>query len=808
MAPATSTTTTPPTGSPMQEESPTPTTTITTTTTTTSPTTSPIRDSGGDGSSGGDDSSSSSSTMILPMVSDFTVPSRNRTLLLARLNMAAFPTCQERLDYNNNNNKNHDKDNTNAHVFTCTYDEATLQPIWQAGQSMFGKQVTNLLQEQEAMQQLQQYNQQAFQSGSYYNGAKTDFEIHNVPYDTAEWDIGVHAVQWTVHDPYNTTILAFRGSFTPADNVNIENWILPYILSDQGTTRMQQAWTQDAGLTWTPTQQQRHDDYDDTWVKLEIRTAQSFVFGQQETVKDEVEQRLSPHHQNNSTTTSTTHEAFAQRLVDAVQANASLAAALQQDNGGVEFTVPQALQTGYWTLTRYLIRQVAQQAQDRNYHLLLTGHSQGGTRAQLASMHLHQQAYSSSSSSSSSSSTTSTESSSTSSSTSHVVENHSTITFGASGSACLARQLWYQNNAALLTSVNPFLPQNQLTDYVHPLDPWGNALLGRDNGGHVCFWGSTNAVRQQEAELEALERQKEKEAEEAEQAAEAGENGGGGGGDGDEFGDDDDDDDDEDNDTTIPVIDPAYIYCSRIYGYRGPLLMAADAHAPLGHFSLNEQELRQNFERCRYYTHTIEATLLALSLGETLPVLTPGENDNVTSSTSTSTTTTAMLLLLQPDGTTDGGCHSVLVIPQDDPMQLCPAVGDSGLSQSESVLALELIIGIVVGSLLCLCCTYQACVWFCCRRRRRRAKKGGRGLQRVQQYEDDDGYRDNNDNDDGAEANNHASAILAAAQSGDDQDEADALWNQRSSRSNPEFDSLDDERPRRPSSKIELAVLS
>ncbi|KAL7565849.1 hypothetical protein ACA910_007408 [Epithemia clementina (nom. ined.)] len=498
--------------------------------------------------------------------------------------------------------------------------------------------------------------------------------------------------------------------------------------------------------------------------------------------------------------TLTTHAAFAQRLVDAVQANATLAAALQQDNGGVEFTLHNALATGYWTLTRYLIRQVAQQAQERNHYLLLTGHSQGGTRAQLASMYLHQQAEasssaaaaaaSSSSTTSSSNTTTSTTTSSSSSfPTSQVVKHHSTVTFGASGSSCMARQLWYQSNAELLSSVNPFVPQNQLTEYVHPLDPWGNALLGRDNGGHVCFWGSTNAVRQQEAEAEQKA---------AQTAEEEEENSDGDGGY--DFGTDDDDDDDDydDDDTTIPVIDPAYIYCSRVYGYRAPLLLAAANHAPLGHLALNEPKIRQDLERCRYYTHSIEATVLALSLGETLRVVLPqGENDNVTSSSSSSstTTTTTTMLLLQPDGTTDGGCHSVLVIPQDDPMQSCPAVGDSGMSQSEKILATEIIIGMVVGSLLCLCCTYQVfCVWFCYRRRRRRAKQGGRGgLQRVQQYKDkEDGYRDNDDVDHYRVEPNHGSAILAAARSGDDQDEVDALWNQRSSsgRSNPEYDSI------------------
>ncbi|KAL7556414.1 hypothetical protein ACA910_017396 [Epithemia clementina (nom. ined.)] len=63
-------------------------------------------------------------------------------------------------------------------------------------------------------------------SGPFYD-AKTDFHIYNVPYDTAELDIGVHAVQWMIHDPYHIMILVFRSSFTPADDAKMENWIYP-----------------------------------------------------------------------------------------------------------------------------------------------------------------------------------------------------------------------------------------------------------------------------------------------------------------------------------------------------------------------------------------------------------------------------------------------------------------------------------------------------------------------------------------------------------------------------------------------------
>ena len=33
--------------------------------------------------------------------------------------------------------------------------------------------------------------------------------------------------------------------------------------------------------------------------------------------------------------------------------------------------------------------------------------------------------------------------------------------------------------------------EDQITDYTHPIDPWGSATLGVDNG-KVCFWGATD----------------------------------------------------------------------------------------------------------------------------------------------------------------------------------------------------------------------------------------------------------------------------------------------------------------------------
>lgn len=647
-----------------------------------------------------------SGLLLLPYVTDFTASSRNRTLLLMRLSLATYPTCQDRYDYN---------DKIKYSAFSCGYGTDVLSPLWQAGQSIYGSHITNLVQEQAAAQDLQESNRRMFyhslsttdsvldsppriQSHDYY-GAQTEWSFVTLPtsYTTAVYEVGVVAVCWTLHAPYNTTIVAFRGTFSPGDFSNLENWIMDYVL-ERSSARMQQAWTQDAGLLWTPAMQQRYNTYSDQFAKLELRTAETYFFGQEEPLKEDIPQFSNYYPQNSA---DKNRESFAQRLVNAVNANATLAEALRvdssQDGEGPEsnFTNQEALKTGYWTLTRYLVRQVAQQAMERNYTLLFTGHSQGGTRAQLASMYLHQR----------------------------TGMAHPAVTFGATGSACMSRLLWYQsssdsslrsdtttNNLVNGGGVNPFLPQNQLLEYVHPLDPWGNAMLGRDNGGHVCFWGTSTALQHEEG----LNEETEEEEEEAE------------------------------NNTSFEshqvTKDAAYTYCSRIYGYRGPLLMAANVDAPLGHSSLNAAKIRQDFQRCRYVTHSAEAILLAFLQGESDAVIVDDNDDSPSmgGNDTTKQTTASPFLLLRPDGTTDGTCRPVLVIPKDDPLQLCPI---GGISKKEETLAGEMILVIVVVLLSCLCIIGRLC-WCCCRGARlRRQLRKQRIL--VQQHEDNDGHDDN-----------------------------------------------------------------
>jgi hypothetical protein len=95
-----------------------------------------------------------------------------------------------------------------------------------------------------------------------------------------------------------------------------------------------------------------------------------------------------------------------------------------------------------------------------------------------------------------------------------------------------------------------------MSDFVHPLDPWGHTMLGMDTGGKVCFWG-TEALKEANA-------------------------------------------------------DGAYKYCSRVYGWSGPTLILASAGYKVPGSGVDAHQLKLDFMRCRYFTHMAETTLLAL----------------------------------------------------------------------------------------------------------------------------------------------------------------------------------------------------
>lgn len=492
----------------------------------------------------------------LPVVSDYRTPSRNRTLALMRLSLAAYPACQSRIQ----------------HDYLCSYPNDTMSDIFHRRLSIFGPNVTSMEQEVLATQFLNEkiWNESVVESS-------TTYRMISVPQDTAEFEFGVQALEWTVGD---TTILAFRGTFSVGDYANIENWMVDYIL-ERSTDRMKKAWVQDAGLEWTK-EMEEHSLVDDRWAKLEIRAGESYILGRNRPLKDGLTRKKS----------------FMEKLVNAVAENATLTSAI----GGL--TLKEAEATGYWKLTKFVVDEAAKTAREHNRTLLLTGHSQGGTRAQFASMYLYK--------------------------TTGIA--HPTITFAATGGACAAR-LMFDSNANLLDDVDPFVKHENMVEYVNPLDPWGNSMLGMDNGDQVCLWGKHDA---QFAEVSQ-------------------------------------------DDSVMDVNFGAYYYCSKIYGWPGPSIIAAQAGLT------GNEDLRYNFQRCRYFTHMAEAILFGLERN------------------------------LNEDGTTDGGCYRLAVISQDDPDGVCP-YGE--ISSEEMQIVEGLLIFVVLC--LCTCCvllkSYNICV-VCTRKR-------------------------------------------------------------------------------------------
>ena len=175
---------------------------------------------------------------------------------------------------------------------------------------------------------------------------------------------------------------------------------------------------------------------------------------------------------------------------------------------------------------------------------------------------------------------------------------------------------------------------------MHPLDPWGNSMLGVDNGGNVCFWGSTG----------------------------------------------------------LQAADSAFEYCSRAYGYTGPTLIAAQGgiFLPGGADSTAALE----FQRCRYFTHDAEATLLAL------------EQSGV----------------LLADGTTDGGCRAAPIIAADDTSSTGCPTGE--WSDDEKVL-LGLIIGLSVGLTLGLCSCCAALGYLIYQKKKKKSVSPEGGISKV-----------------------------------------------------------------------------
>jgi len=493
----------------------------------------------------------------LSLPDDFSKPSKSRTMFLLRLNMAAYPLCAEKLQ----------------HGHHCSFSEDTLKKVLENGQSLYGSNITTFEEELMAVKDFESHNWGLLKR--LEEQKKLSFRSRSIPAETAEFDIGVSAMEWEIRST-NTTILVFRGTFTHGDYANIEHWMMDYAL-EKSTGHMKEAWVNDAGLEWTKEMQDRSENHDDTWEKVALRAHQLL-----------------------------NEEKFPKELENILASNASLEESLAEDDANGDntagLTLEDARETGYWKLTKYIVDQVYAETLARNQTLVLTGHSQGGTRAQLASMYLQKE---------------------------HGVQIP-TISFAATGAACMARLL-FDTSANLLQDVDPFSGHDQIVEYVHPLDVWGNSMLGED-GTRICYISSKTTMKMAQ----------------------------------------------ENRTVEGNTIDSAKEYCSQVYGWPGPILLANE-HSPIA-----DEELKRNFQRCRYFTHNAVAMFSGLlcSLLE----------NGATAITNTTTSTV-------------GGCVDAKIIPKDDPDGVCPT-GDITIREDEAfgMVLVVVLVTIVLSMRLCYKC--------------------------------------------------------------------------------------------------------
>ena len=130
-------------------------------------------------------------------------------------------------------------------------------------------------------------------------------------------------------------------------------------------------------------------------------------------------------------------------------------------------------------------------------------------------------------------------------------------------------------------------------------------------------------------------------------------------------------------------------YCERVYGYSGPVLIAANGNTYMPWASNTEFGL--DFKRCRYFTHDAMAMLMEI-VDE-----------------------------LNDDGTTKDGCVDITPITQADPDRKCPT---RWWNWDELGLLL-----LVVLLPVCFCCCVGLGICLCCRRKRKaKARKKRQNL--------------------------------------------------------------------------------
>lgn len=265
---------------------------------------------------------------------------------------------------------------------------------------------------------------------------------------------------------------------------------------------------EDAGLPWTPAMEARQAGYgiSNAAAAVALRTVTRYI-ADSTSIKNVALSGGDPNAD----------------LVASVHADQELAAA----GVATKMDETEVISRGYWELTKYLADKVVASL-PAGQKLFISGHSQGGTRASLVAMYLKKS----------------------------TGVAYPTVSFAGTGASCMSRLLYY-SNGHLLADVDPTDSHPNIMEYTHPLDPWGNSMLGEEVAGTTCYFGTTG----------------------------------------------------------LRNSDGAYKYCGRVYGYTGPTLIAASAGviipggpiADAGHTNAT-----YDFSRCRYFTHMAHAMLIQL----------------------------------------------------------------------------------------------------------------------------------------------------------------------------------------------------
>jgi len=136
------------------------------------------------------------------------------------------------------------------------------------------------------------------------------------------------------------------------------------------------------------------------------------------------------------------------------------------DDAALREQAEEVSRTGYWVFTKAMVDGVFNSLAEGE-KLYLTGYSQGGSRAALSSMYLKKK----------------------------YNARVEAVTFGSVGGACWSQKLSY-SQANLMADVDPTEYHDQVTEYVHVLDPYGHMDY---DVGRTCTYGVTGISRSRAA---------------------------------------------------------------------------------------------------------------------------------------------------------------------------------------------------------------------------------------------------------------------------------------------------------------------